>query len=154
MVLAPSAPAGLPGAGESGPGGVRRERLSQAMRAADRGDLKAALQIAGDALAKDPLDAEAYFVVGVAELAREEPRAAVGSLRRALYIDPTSGLTAFKLARAHDSLGELGPARRAYEQALRTLELDVKERSVAETRDLAEVTTACRARLRTLDTQY
>ncbi len=128
----------------------RRERLSSARRAADRGDLEVALQIVSDALATDPLDAEAYFIMGVAELARDRPRAAVGSLRRALYMDPTSGVAAFKLARAHDSLGESGPARRAYEQALRILELDAKERPVAEARDLAEVTTACRARLLTL----
>ncbi len=131
-------------------GDGRRERLSSARRAADRGDLDVALQIVSDALATDPLDAEAHFIMGVAELARDRPRAAVGSLRRALYMDPTSGVAAFKLARAHDSLGESGPARRAYEQALRILELDVKERPVAEARDLAEVSTACRARLLTL----
>jgi chemotaxis protein methyltransferase CheR len=149
---APPATAAVPWAGGSlaARDEARPERLAQAMRAADRGDLEVALRIAGDALVANPLDAEAYFIIGVAELAREQPRAAVGSLRRALYIDPTSGLTAFKLARAHDSLGELGPARRAYEQALRTLELDVRKRPVAETRDLAEVTTACRARLQAL----
>jgi chemotaxis protein methyltransferase CheR len=129
---------------------ARRERLSGALRAGDRGDLEVALQIAGDAVAADPLDAEAYFVMGLAELARERPRAAIDSLRRALYIDPTSGLAAFKLARAHEALGELGPARRVYRQALRTLELEDKERPVSEARDLAEVTTACRARLQAL----
>ena len=130
---------------------ARRERLSGALRAGDRGDLEVALQIAGDAVAADPLDANAYFVMGLAQLAREHPRAAIGSLRRALYIDPTSGLAAFKLARAHESLAELGPARRAYRQALRTLELEINERPVAETRDLAEVITACRARLQALE---
>jgi chemotaxis protein methyltransferase CheR len=132
-------------------GSTRRQRLSEAMRAADRGDLDVALQIAAHALTVDPLDAEANFITGVAELARERPRAAIGPLRRALYADPTSGLAAFKLARAHDSLGEMGPARRAYEQALRTLELNVKERPIAETRELAEITEACRTRLRVLE---
>jgi chemotaxis methyl-accepting protein methylase len=144
----PSAPGSAALASAIGDG--RPERLSSARRAADRGDLEVALQIVSDALATDPLDAEAYLIMGVAELARDRPRAAVGSLRRALYMDPTSGVAAFKLARAHDSLGESGPARRAYEQALRILELDAKERPVAEARDLAEVTTACRARLLTL----
>ena len=132
---------------------AKSARLAEAMRAADRGDLDLALRITGEALAEDPLDAEAYFITGVAQLACERPQAAVGSLRRALYMDPTSGLIAFKLARAHDSLGERGPARRAYEQALRTLELDVRERPVAETRDRAEITTACRARLTALARQ-
>jgi chemotaxis protein methyltransferase CheR len=144
-----------------GPGGTtvaatrqaRRERLSGALRAADRGELEVALRIAGDALAADPLDPEAYFVMGLAELASGRPRPAIGSLRRALYIDPTSGMAAFKLARAHDSLGESGPARRAYRQALRILELEIRELPRGEARDLAEVTTACRARLRALATQ-
>jgi chemotaxis protein methyltransferase CheR len=148
-----------PGAAVAGPSPAaasdedQRERLAGAMRAADRGDLDVALQIAADALAANPLDAEAHFIIGVAELARERPRAAVDSLRRALYTDPTSGLAAFKLARAHDSLGEVGPARRAYEQALRTFELTVKDRPVAETRDRAEITAACRVRLKALASQ-
>jgi chemotaxis protein methyltransferase CheR len=129
---------------------ARSARPSDAMLAADRGDLEAALKLAGAALAKDPLDAEAYLVMGLVELARDRPQAAIGSLRRALYVDPTSGLAAFKLASAHDSLGELGPARRSYLQALRTLELDTRERPIAEGRDLAELTIACRARLQTL----
>lgn len=155
VVQAASGASGIPAAGGStaaANGEARRERLSGALRAGDRGDLEVALQIAGDAVAADPLDAEAYFVMGLAELARERPRAAIDSLRRALYIDPTAGLAAFKLARAHESLGELGPARRAYRQALRALELEIKERPVAEARDLAEVTTACRTRLQALAT--
>jgi len=131
----------------------RRELMSGALRAGDRGDLEGALRIAGDAVAADPLDAWAYCFMGMAELARERPRAAIGSLRRALYIDPTSGLAAFNLARAHESLGELGPARRTYRQALRTLELEIKGRPAAEAGDLAEVTAACRARLHALATQ-
>jgi tetratricopeptide (TPR) repeat protein len=132
---------------------ARQERPSDAIRAADRGDLEAALQLAGAALAKDPLDAEAHLVIGLVELARDRPKAAIGSLRRALYVDPMSGLAAFKLAGAHDSLGELGPARRIYLQALRTLELDTRERPIAEGRDLAELTIACRARLQAIGVQ-
>ncbi len=124
-----------------------RERLPQALQAADRGDLEGALRIARDVLADDPLDADAHFIKGVAELAREEPQAAVESLRRALYADPTSTPAAFQLARAHDALGQRVPAQRAYEQALRTLELGADERSVAQTRDLADISAACRARL-------
>jgi chemotaxis protein methyltransferase CheR len=131
-------------------GEVPRERLSRALQAADRGDLEAALRIAGDALAEDPLNAEAHFITGVAELAREAPRAAVEALRRALYNDPSSSLAAFQLARAHDALGEPAPARRAYEQVLRTLERDTEQRSPAQTQDLADIGAACRSRLQAL----
>ncbi len=143
----PAAAAGPSPALTATNGDARRERLSRALQAADRGDLDTALEIARDALAHDPLDAEAHFIKGVAELANEAPQAAVDSLRRALYADPSSSLAAFHLARAHDALGERAPARRAYEQVLRTLELDREERSVAQRRDLAEITVACRARL-------
>jgi tetratricopeptide (TPR) repeat protein len=122
----------------------------RALQAADRGDLEAALRIAGDALADDPLNAEAHFITGVAELARAAPRAAVEALRRALYADPSSSLAAFHLARAHDALGEPAPARRAYEQVLRTLERDTGQRSAAQTQDLADIGAACRSRLQAL----
>jgi chemotaxis protein methyltransferase CheR len=133
---------------------ARAERISRALQAANRGDLDTALTIARDALADDPLDAEAHFITGVAELARNAPQAAVDSLRRALYSDPSSSLAAFQLARAHDALGERGPARRAYEQALRTLDLDTVERSVEQKRDLADITAACRSRLRALVAEH
>jgi hypothetical protein len=54
----------------------RRATPSGGLRAGDRGDLEVAVQIARDAVAADPLDAEA-FVMGLVELARERPRAAI-----------------------------------------------------------------------------
>jgi chemotaxis methyl-accepting protein methylase len=143
-------PAGRSPRAAAADGEALRERLMPALQAADRGDLEAALRIAGDALAEDPLNAEAHFITGVAELARAAPRAAVEALRRALYADPSSSLAAFHLARAHDALGEPVPARRAYEQVLRTLERDTEQRSAAQTQDLADIGAACRSRLQAL----
>jgi chemotaxis protein methyltransferase CheR len=122
-----------------------------ALQAADRGELDLAVQIARDVLARDPLDSQAHFIRGVAELAREHHRAAVEPLRRALYIDPNFSLAAFKLAGAHDALGETESARRAYERTLRTLDHRVAgqlERS--EQLDLSEIAAACHTRLRAL----
>jgi chemotaxis protein methyltransferase CheR len=78
---------------------------------------------ASDALeASDPLDAEAHFARGTTELAEGDPGAAVGSFRRALYIDPTFGQAAFQLGRAHEMRGDEPAAQRAYAQALRALD--------------------------------
>jgi tetratricopeptide (TPR) repeat protein len=126
-----------------------RSTPADAMKAADRGELDLAVGIAQDVLARDPLDSQAYFIRGVAELARDDARAAVEPLRRALYIDPNFGLAAFKLACAHDALGEIGPARRAYERTLRTLDHHGSEQTARSERlDLLDMTTACHARLR------
>jgi tetratricopeptide (TPR) repeat protein len=43
--------------------------------------------------------------------------------------DPTFGLAAFQLGHSYEALGDLEAARRAYEQALRTLGPDEDERS-------------------------
>ena len=75
-------------------------------------------------MAEDPLNAEAYFLRGLTELAGDDPGSAVVSLRRALYIDPSFALAAFQLGRAQDMRGEAEAARRAYGQALRTLDRD------------------------------
>jgi Tfp pilus assembly protein PilF len=92
-----------------------------------------------------------HYIRGVAELAREDARAAVEPLRRALYIDPNFSLAAFKLACAHDALGELGPARRAYERTQRTLDHCATEQTNrADQLDLLDIASACHIRLKVL----
>ena len=121
------------------------------MKAADRGELDLAVQIAKDVLAKNPLDSQAHFIRGVAEFAREDARAAVEPLRRALFINPNFGLAAFKLACAHDALGELGSARRAYERTQRTLDhCATEQRTRSEELDLLDIAAACHTRLEAL----
>jgi chemotaxis methyl-accepting protein methylase len=94
-----------------------------------------------------PLDAAEYFRQGLAELESDNAAAAVSSLRRALYVEPQFGLAAFKLGGAHEALGDLPAARRAYRQALRALEPDERHESFLAQIDLADVATAIRARL-------
>jgi predicted TPR repeat methyltransferase len=73
------------------------------------------------------------------------------SQRRALYVDPTFALAAFKLGRAQDALGDERAARRAYEQALRTIDPDDRRHELfLEQVDLGDVASACRARLAAL----
>jgi chemotaxis protein methyltransferase CheR len=95
-----------------------------------------------------PLDARSYFLQGLSELSQSEPGDAVASLRRALYVDPTFGLAAFQLGRAHEECGNRAAARRAYEQALRTLDPDdPRYRDMLDQVDLGDVAAACALRL-------
>jgi chemotaxis protein methyltransferase CheR len=128
-----------------------RPTPADAMKAADGGELDLAVQIAQDVLAENPLDSQAHYIRGVAELARQDARAALEPLRRALYIDPNFSLAAFKLACAHDALGELGPARRTYERTQRTLDhCATEQRTRSDQLDLLDIAAACHTRLKAL----
>jgi predicted TPR repeat methyltransferase len=102
-----------------------------------------------ETLERDPRDAEAQLLAGMLELAAGDAPAAVASLRRALYVEPTWALAAFQLGRAHDALGDDMAARRAYRQTLASLDPD-DERSAGLPGALAvaDIAAACRDRLR------
>jgi chemotaxis protein methyltransferase CheR len=97
--------------------------------------------------AADPHDAADYFQRGLEALERDDPAAAVDSLRRALYVAPDFGLAAFKLGAAHEALGDRASARRAYNQALRALDPHERHEALLGQIDLADIATAARARL-------
>jgi chemotaxis protein methyltransferase CheR len=125
-----------------------QQRIEDALSAADGGDLARAVSIASTVLERDPLNADAYFVRGLAELGRGDGPRAVESFRRALYVDPAFGLAAFKLGRAQDSCGDAVAARVAYERALRELDsAEGRHRAILDHVDLGDVAAACRARL-------
>jgi predicted TPR repeat methyltransferase len=118
--------------------------LTGALEAADSGSLEDAVEITDRMLQNDPLDADAYFVRGLAELGLGDADAAVASLRRALYVDPGFGLAAFKLARAHEQRGDREAAARAYERALHTLDPDdTRHEVILDQIDVADVAVAC-----------
>jgi chemotaxis protein methyltransferase CheR len=122
--------------------------MSEALKAANGGDHTAAIDSAERILAADPLNAEAYYLRGMSELAIDDPGAAVGSLRRALYVDPTFALAAFQLGRAHDLRGDAQAARRAYARTLHLLGRGEGHRSrLLEQADLDDIAVACRAQL-------
>jgi chemotaxis protein methyltransferase CheR len=98
-----------------------------------------------------PADADARFLRAMGELESGEAFAAAESLRHVLYLDPTFGLAAFALGRAHEATGDPDAARRAYQRALRTIDMtDDRHDHLLEQVDLVDVATACRARLATL----
>jgi chemotaxis protein methyltransferase CheR len=118
--------------------------LANALDAANEGSLRDAVDITERMLETSPLDADAYFVRGLAELGLGDTDAAVVSLRRALYVDPSFGLAAFKLARAHELRGDRDAAARAYEQALHTLDPDdMRHDAILDQVDVADVAVAC-----------
>jgi chemotaxis methyl-accepting protein methylase len=122
--------------------------VRDALEAANGGDYAGAVEKVEGVLAADPLDAEAYFVRGMAELACQDPGSAVGSFRRALYVDPAFGLAAFQLGRAHDVRGDTQAARRAYAQALRGLDgASDRHPDLLAGVDTAELVAACRRRI-------
>jgi chemotaxis protein methyltransferase CheR len=126
-------------------------RVQEARKAVAEWSLEQSGEDAARAAHEDPLDVEAHFVQGVAELARGDAAAAVASLRRALYLDPLFGLAAFKLGRAHEALGQPDAARRAYSRALKALAPDdPRSRALAENVSLADVAQACHARISAL----
>ena len=148
-------------AGPSGPGlrrPLRREpplpreqRLAAALDAADDGDRDGALACVASLLADTPLDADAHFIQGLVILESGQPAAAAVALRRALCTDARFALAAFTLGRAYDALGDTQAARRAYQQALRTLDPeDDRHEQMLQQIDISDIAAACRARLRGL----
>jgi chemotaxis methyl-accepting protein methylase/Tfp pilus assembly protein PilF len=130
------------------PAQSREQWLAAALDAADKGDRDGAIAQVASALAGNPLDADAHFVLGLVTLEAGEPAKAVAALRRALYADPAFWLAAFTLGRAHDALGDAPAARRAYERVLRTIDpADHRHELILQQVDIGDIAAACRLRL-------
>jgi chemotaxis protein methyltransferase CheR len=155
----PAGPAARPRAARAGgrspvprprtpPREPRGRRLAAALAAAGKGHRDIALAEVQSLLALNPLDADAHFVYGLVVLEAGEPARAVAAFRRALYTDPTFALAAFTLGCAHDALGDQAAARRAYEQALRTLDpADTRHELLLQQIDVGDIAAACQTRL-------
>ncbi len=129
---------------------TRGQRLSAALAAASAGDRDGALSLLTPLLMETPLDADAQFGYGLVKLEAGTPGEAVAAFRRALYADPSFAIAAFTLGCAHDALGDAAAARRAYGQALRTLNPDDDRHDlVLQQVDIGDIAAACQARLRT-----
>jgi chemotaxis protein methyltransferase CheR len=127
---------------------TRDQRLTATLTAAASGDRTGALEHAASLVEAHPLDADAHFLHGLVALEAGEPGKARDALRQALVADPAFCIAAFTLGRAYDALGDRTAARRAYLQALRTLDpSDRRHESLLQQVDLADIAAACQARL-------
>jgi chemotaxis protein methyltransferase CheR len=127
---------------------TRDQRLTATLTAAAAGDRSVALEHAASLVEAHPLDADAHFLHGLVALEAGRPAQARDSLRQALVADPAFCLAAFTLGRAYDALGDGPAARRAYLQALRTLDpADHRHEPMLQQIDLADIAAACHARL-------
>jgi chemotaxis protein methyltransferase CheR len=128
--------------------GPRDQRLRMVLDTAGRGEQAQALELAASLAQDDPLNADAHFLHGLLALEAGEPARARDALRSALCADSTFGLAAFALGRTYDVLGDWRAAKRAYEQALRSLDPgDNRHEPLLEQIDLGDIAAACRARL-------
>jgi chemotaxis protein methyltransferase CheR len=127
---------------------TRDQRLTATLTAAASGDRNGALEHAASLVEAHPLDADAHFLHGLVALEAGKPAKARDALRQALCADPAFCIAAFTLGRAYDALGDGTAARRAYAQALRTLDPnDHRHEPLLQQVDLADIAAACRARL-------
>jgi chemotaxis protein methyltransferase CheR len=126
----------------------REDHLKSAVRAADLGDRHSALDQFAALIDENPLDAETQFIHGLIALEAGQPGLAATSLRRALYADPRFAVAAFALGRAYDALSDVVAARRAYEQALRTIDPDDdRHELMLQQIQVNDIAAACRIRL-------
>ena len=69
----------------------------------------------------DPVNAQAYLILGHARLNKGEPATAVEPLQRAVFLDPLAGHAHFLLAVALSAAGRSEQAAPAYRAAANTL---------------------------------
>ncbi|MBA2542616.1 MAG: hypothetical protein H0V17_23435 [Deltaproteobacteria bacterium] len=120
-------------------------------RLADLGDLPRAKTILTAALAARPLDAELYFLQAV--LATElDPVAALASLGRCIYLDPTKAAAHLLAASLRRSRGQHAEARQAYRATLTLVtRLPATEPVQWIDETAGSLTTVCRHALEQLD---
>ena len=125
--------------------------VARALAAANDGRLDEAIELAAGVLKGEPLNADAHFVRGLAELGAGDPAGAVTSLRRALYVRPDFVLAAFRLAGALERCEQPAAAVSAYRQTLSMIDrLGETGAVLMEHVASGDVAAACRLRLRVM----
>jgi chemotaxis protein methyltransferase CheR len=97
------------------------DHLAAARAALAAGDYGDAARIAEEATVADPLNAEAYVVLGHARSILGQDSQAIDPLRKAVYLDPAAGHAHFLLAGALSRVGQHVLAAASYRAAAGTL---------------------------------
>lgn len=119
--------------------------LARARALGDAGHTQAALAALDDALAHEPLAAEAYLLRAALRQARGDHRGAIAEARRALLLDRTLAYAHFIAASSHAALGERERARRALRNARAILAMLTDDTRIAGIpATAAELRAACR----------
>jgi Flp pilus assembly protein TadD len=102
-------------------GQLALDHLAAARAALAAGDYGQAARVAEAATQADPLNPEAYVVLGQARSTLGQDMQAVDPLRKAVYLDPAAGHAHFLLAGALSRVGQHGLAAVSYRAAARAL---------------------------------
>jgi chemotaxis protein methyltransferase CheR len=105
----------------SGARTTAKDPVGAAQAAFDSGAYDEAARLAGVLLETDPVNAQAYLILGHARLNKGEPATAVEPLQRAVFLDPLAGHAHFLLAVALSAAGRSVQAAPAYRAAANTL---------------------------------
>ena len=111
------------------------------------GDYAAAAALAGQAAQGDPLRADACYVRGLSLVEAGDDRGALVELRKAVYLQPGSGLAHFLLAGVLDRCGDPAAAAREYAAAADTLGSQAGDHDASELggRSVRELAQLCRS---------
>ncbi|NDY55234.1 hypothetical protein G3N56_00550 [Desulfovibrio sulfodismutans] len=101
-------------------GSGRDDSLDAARRLADQGELAQAAALCRRRLETDGRCAEAYYLLGLVEAAKQQVEAAKSLFQKALYLDPAHAASLTQLALIHEALGD-EPRADLYRKRLRRL---------------------------------
>lgn len=99
------------------PTGTADDTYRYARELADRGRLEEAQRLLEGALAADPLEARAHYLLGLVHREQEEWSSALDSLRRAIFLDGTFILAHVSFVSVALRTGNVAQARRSLETA-------------------------------------
>ncbi len=99
--------------------------------AMENGATEAAVDLCQRAIQVNPVDPDAYYLLGLLLLGTGAAEAAIEPLRKVLYLTPDHVAARFHLARAWGQIGEHSTARREYHLLLRRLSQEAAQVRVA-----------------------
>jgi chemotaxis protein methyltransferase CheR len=125
---------------------VADQEIAGARAALGQGRYDEAAQLAAEAVAVEPMRAEAFYLRGLALVDLGDDEQALVELRKAVYLDPQMGFAHFLLAGVLDRLGDRAASAREYAAAADTLGLAPGDETAPELggRSVRELAQLCR----------